>query len=118
MSTSLVEAAMYFEKVFRESDEYKSLQRICKDLSRDPEARQMYNRINHLNAQLQQKQMKGQEIKQQEIVALQNMETAAQKNEKIKRLIEAEYRVNMLMMEFNNIISKPMEELYGQLIEK
>ena len=118
MSANIFEAAMYFEKVFRESNEYKSLQRLCKELNKDPQAKQIFNQMNHLNSQLQQKQMMGQEIRQQEMAALQNMETAAQQNEKIKRLMEADYRVNMLMMELNKIISKPLEELYGQLVEK
>lgn len=117
MSENILEAAMYFEKAFRESNEYKSLQRLCKELNKDPQAKQIFNRMNHLNSQLQQKQMMGQEIGQQEVTALQNMEAVAQQNEKIKHLIEADYRVNMLMMELNKVISKPLEELYGQLAE-
>ncbi len=46
------------------------------------------------------------------------MEAVAQQNEKIKRLMEADYQVNMLMVELNKVISKPLEELYGQLVEK
>lgn len=118
MSSNLMEAARQFEKVLRESNEYKNIQKLCKELKKDPQARQIYNQINHLNAQLQQKQMMGQEIKQQEVAALQNMETAAQQNERLRRLIEADYQLNMLMMEMNKIISKPLEELYGQLIDK
>ncbi|WP_342429351.1 YlbF family regulator [Neobacillus sp. FSL H8-0543] len=118
MSAKIFEAAMYFEKVFRESNEYKSLQILCNELNKDAQAMQIYNQMNHLNSQLEQKQMMGQEIRQQEIAALQSIETSAQQNEKIKRLMEADYRVNMLMMELNKIISKPLEELYGQLVEK
>ena len=118
MSENILEAAMYFERVFRESNEYKSLQRFCIELNKDPQAKQIFNQMNHLNSQLQQKQMTGQEIGQQEVAALQNMEAVAQQNETIKRLMEADYRVNMLMMELNKVISKPLEELYGQLVEK
>ncbi|WP_077212630.1 YlbF family regulator [Bacillus dakarensis] len=118
MSSDLTEAAMYFEKVIRESNEYKNLQKVCKELKKDSQARQIYNQINQLSTQLQQKQMMGQEIKQKEIAALQNMESAAQQNERIKRLMEADYQLNMMMMELNKIISKPLEELYGQLVEK
>ncbi len=109
---------MYLERFFRESNEYKNLQRASMELYKDPQAKQIFNRINHLNSQLQQKQMMGQEIREQEVVALQNMEAAAQQNEKIRRVMEAEYQVNVMMMELNKIISKPLEELYGQLVEK
>jgi cell fate (sporulation/competence/biofilm development) regulator YlbF (YheA/YmcA/DUF963 family) len=115
MSKSLLEAAHYFEKVFRESNEYKSLQKVCNELNTDPQAKQILNQMNNLNSQLQQKQMMGQEIRQQEVEALQKMEAIAQQNEKIKRLMEADYRVNMLLMELNKIILRPMNELYSQL---
>ena len=118
MSASIFEVAMYFERVLRESNEYKSLQRLCIELNNDPQAKHIYNQINYLDSQLQRKQMMGQEIGQQEIATLQSMETAAQQNEKIKHFMEADYRVNMLMMELNKIITKPLEELYGQLVEE
>lgn len=118
MSENLFQAAYYFDKVFRESKEYKSLQRICNELNTDPEAKQIFNHMNNLNSQLQQKQMMGQEIRQQEVEALQNMEAAAQQNEKIKRMMEADHQVNMLLLELNKIITKPLEELYDQLVGK
>lgn len=108
---------MYFEKVFRECNEYKNLQRVSKELNKDPQAKQLFNQVSLLNSQLQQKQMMGQEIREQEVAAIQNLEAAAQQNEKIKRLMEADYKVNLLMAELNKIISKPLDELYGQIVE-
>ncbi|WP_394231985.1 YlbF family regulator [Niallia oryzisoli] len=116
MSENLFDAAYYFEKVFRESKEFKGLQQLCHEINTDPEAKLLLNHINHLNSQLQQKQMMGQEIKQQEAEALQKMELAVQQNEKLKRMLEADYQVNMLLMELNKIISKPLEDLYNQVL--
>ncbi|MCM3671255.1 YlbF family regulator [Mesobacillus maritimus] len=118
MSGNLFEAALYFEQVFRESNEYKNLQRRYQALNQDPQAKQLYLQINQLHSQLHQKQMMGQEIQQQEIAALQNMETTAQQNQTFKHLMEADYQVNMLMVELNKIITKPLEELYGHPGEK
>ena len=118
MSTNLFEAANHLETVFRESNEYKSLQRLCTEVSQDPQATQIFNKMNYINAQLQQKQMTGQEIRQQEVEALQKMESIAQQNDKIKRLMEADYRVNMLLMELSKVISKPLEELYSKFQSK
>ena len=114
MSTNLFEVANHLETVFRESNEYKSLQRLCTEVSKDPQATQIFNKMNYINAQLQQKQMTGQEIRQQEVEALQKMESIAQQNDKIKRLMEADYRVNMLLMELSKVISKPLEDLYSK----
>jgi cell fate (sporulation/competence/biofilm development) regulator YlbF (YheA/YmcA/DUF963 family) len=116
MSDRLIEAAHYFEKAFRESNEYKSFQKLCNELKTDPQARQIFIQMNQLNSQLQQKQMMGQELRPQEVEALKNMEAVAQQNGKIKRLFEAEYRVNMFLMDVNKIISKPLEELYDHIV--
>lgn len=116
MSERLFEAAHYFERTFRESDEYKSFQKICNELRNDPQAKQIFIQMNQLNSQLQQKQMMGQELRPQEIEALKNMEAVAQQNGKIKRLFEAEHRVNMYLMDLNKMISKPLEELYDQIV--
>ena len=43
MSTNLFEAANHLETVFRESNEYKSLQRLCTEVSKDPQATQIFN---------------------------------------------------------------------------
>ena len=114
MSTNLFEVANHLETIFRESNEYKSLQRLCTELSKDPQATQIFNKMNYISAQIQQKQMMGQEIGQQEVEALQKMEAIAQQNDKIKRLMEADYRVNMLLIELSKVISKPLEELYSK----
>ena len=48
MSANLFEVANHFEKVFRESNEYKSLQRLCTELSNDPQAKQIFNKMNYI----------------------------------------------------------------------
>jgi cell fate (sporulation/competence/biofilm development) regulator YlbF (YheA/YmcA/DUF963 family) len=118
MPENINEAARYFEKAFRESNEYKSFQKLCNELKTDPEAKQIFIQMNQLNSQLQQKQMAGQELRPQEVEVLNNMQAVAQQNEKIQRFVEAEYRVSMILMDLNKIISKPLEELYGQLVGK
>ena len=49
MSTNLFEAANHLETVFRESNEYKSLQRLCAEVSKDPQATQIFNKMNYIN---------------------------------------------------------------------
>lgn len=118
MSENLFEAAHYLEKIFRASNEYQRFQTLCNELNTDPQVMQILNQMNKLNYQLQQKQMMGQEIRQQEVETLKNMEAVAQQHVKIKQFLEADYHINMLLMELNKIISKPLEDLYVQLGEK
>ncbi|WP_318504077.1 YlbF family regulator [Bacillus sp. T3] len=118
MSESLFEAAHYFVKIFRASNEYQRFQTLCNELNSDPQVKQILNQMNKLNYQLQQKQMMGQEIRQQEVETLKNMEAVAQQHVRIKQFLEADYHINMLLMELNKIISKPLEDLYDQLVGK
>lgn len=115
MSRNLFEVANHLETAIRESNEYKDLRRLYTELSMDPYALDIFNKMNHLHNQLQQKHMMGQDINQQEVETIKKLETVAQQNEKIKKLMEADYRVNMLLVELNKVISKPLEELYSKM---
>jgi len=57
--------------------------------------------------------MIGQKIMRDEIEEVQKIGEVVQRNEKIVRLIEAEQRMNMLIIELNKIITKPLQEIYG-----
>ncbi len=63
--------------------------------------------------QLQQKQMSGEEITQEEVEQAQKRLLSYSKDELISQLMEAEQRMSMLIGELNKIIMKPLEELYG-----
>lgn len=64
-------------------------------------------------SQLQQKQMSGEEITQEEVEQAQKTVALVQQHELISQLMEAEQRMSMLIGELNKIIMKPLEELYG-----
>ncbi|MCY8157964.1 YlbF family regulator, partial [Bacillus licheniformis] len=62
---------------------------------------------------LQQKQMNGEDITQEEVEQAQKSVALVQQHEKISQLMEAEQRMSMLIADLNKIIMKPLEELYG-----
>ena len=107
-----------FERALRRSNEFKSLKSIYREVNADPETKQLFNKFHNLQTELQNKQMKGQKIMRDEIEEVQNTGEVVQKNEMIVRLIEAEQRMNMLIMELNKIITKPLQELYGNFEER
>jgi cell fate (sporulation/competence/biofilm development) regulator YlbF (YheA/YmcA/DUF963 family) len=113
MAVNLFNKVYDLEKEFRKSDEYTSLKRLFTEVNADPATKQLFNKFNNLQIELQQKQMMGQKIMQQEVEAFQKTAAVVQQNEKIAKLVEADQRVNMLIMEFNKIITKPLEEIYG-----
>ncbi|MDX5476210.1 MAG: YlbF family regulator, partial [Bacillaceae bacterium] len=77
--------------------------------------RTMFENFRNIQLSLQQKQMSGQEITQEEVEQAQKTVQLVQQNEKIAKLMEAEQRMSMMVGELNKIIMKPLEELYSNV---
>jgi len=107
-----------FERILRRSNEFRSLKSIYREVNADPKTKQLFNKFHNLQIELQNKQMTGQKIMRDEVEEVQKIGEVVQKNEKIVRLIEAEQRMNMLIMELNKIITKPLQEIYGNFEER
>ena len=103
------------EKAIRNSDEYKLLKKQYDEVNADEPTKQMFEKFRNMQMELQQKQMMGQEIQQDEIAQAQILVSDVQKNEKISKLIEAEQRMSMIITELNQIILKPLDEVYGSI---
>jgi cell fate (sporulation/competence/biofilm development) regulator YlbF (YheA/YmcA/DUF963 family) len=115
MAVNLYDAAYALEKAIRESDEYKQLQQIYNEVNADPTAKSMFDNFRQIQMNLQQKQMMGQEISEAEVQQAQSTVALVQQNEKISRLMQAEQRMSMIIGELNQVIMKPLEELYKEL---
>ncbi|MEH7112550.1 YlbF family regulator [Neobacillus niacini] len=115
MSVNLHDAAYTLEKAIRQSDEYKHLQQMYTVVNADPVSKNMFDNFRQIQMNLQQRQMMGQEISEQEVQQAQATVAVVQQNEKIARLMQAEQRMSMIIGELNQVIMKPLEELYGNL---
>ncbi|GAB1779648.1 MULTISPECIES: YlbF family regulator [Priestia] len=118
MDVNLYNMTHDFERVLRRSNEFKSLKSIYREVNADPETKKLFNKFHNLQIELQNKQMTGQKIMRDEIEEVQKIGEVVQKNEMIVRLIEAEQRMNILIIELNKIITKPLQELYGKFEER
>jgi cell fate (sporulation/competence/biofilm development) regulator YlbF (YheA/YmcA/DUF963 family) len=83
MSVNLYDAAYALEKEIRQSDEYKHLQQMYNEVNADPTAKNMFDNFRQIQMNLQQKQMTGQEISEQEVQHAQSTVALVQQNEKI-----------------------------------
>ena len=115
MTINLHDRAYELEKAIRNSDEYTTLKKNYDEVNADESAKQMFEKFRTMQVELQQKQMMGQEIQQDEIAQAQMLVSDVQKNEKISKLMEAEQRMSTIVTELNQIILKPLEELYGSI---
>ncbi|WP_163101715.1 YlbF family regulator [Peribacillus alkalitolerans] len=115
MSVNLYDVAYEMERAIRQSKEYKELKGLYDQVNADPSASKMFENFRNIQMNLQQKQMMGQEITQEEIEQAQKMVALVQQHPSISKLMESEQRMSMLIAEMNKIIMKPLEELYGPM---
>ncbi|KKB74878.1 MULTISPECIES: YlbF family regulator [Bacillus] len=113
MTVNLYDSAYDLEKALRQSDEYSQLKGLYDDVNADPSAKRMFDNFRDIQLRLQQKQMNGEMISQEEVEQAQKSVALVQQHEKISKLMDAEQRMSMLIAELNKIIMKPLEELYG-----
>ncbi|MEC2077952.1 YlbF family regulator [Metabacillus fastidiosus] len=115
MAENIYDVAYDLEKLLREADEYKQLTALYSEVNGDPQAKQLFDDFRIIQLELQQKQMAGQEITQEEVEKAQQKAQEVQQNEKISQLMEVEQRMSVLVNQLNKIIMKPLEDLYGNM---
>ncbi|AAU22623.1 YlbF family regulator [Bacillus sp. GM2] len=113
MTVNLHDSAYDLEQALRQSEEYSRLKNLYDEVNGDPSAKKMFDNFRDIQLNLQQKQMNGEDITQEEVEQAQKSVALVQQHEKISQLMEAEQRMSMLIADLNKIIMKPLEELYG-----
>lgn len=116
MAVNIYDSAYALETAIRQSNEYTQLKQMYNEVNADPETKKMFDQFRQIQMNLQQKQMMGQDISQEEVQQAQSTVALVQQNAKIARLMEAEQRMSMVIGELNKLIMKPLEELYGLMM--
>lgn len=112
MSNNIYDTANQLEKDLRETDAYVALKVAYDAVKANPEANEMFQEFQGIQVKLQQKQMSGEEILEEEIKEAQEMAMKTGENETIKNLMEAEQKLSLLIDDINRIIMSPIQELY------
>lgn len=113
MSVNLYDIAYEVEQAIRQSNEYKQLKKMYDEVNADESARKMFENFRNVQMSIGQKQMMGEEISPDEIEHVQKLVALVQQHAKISQLMQVEQRMSMLISEFNRIVMKPLDELYG-----
>lgn len=100
------------ESIFRETKEFKVLQETVEEVKKDEEARTLFVNFRNIQQKLQQKQMAGEELLEDEYVYLQKTAQLAQQNVKILAMLEAEMAMSTVIEEVNRMLVEPIQSLY------
>lgn len=115
LSVNLFDQANELESAIRQSEEFTNLKEMYDAVNSDESAKGIFENFRNIQLSLQQKQMNGEEISQEEIEQAQKTAQLVQQHELIAKLMEAEQRMSMTVQELNKVIMKPLEELYGSM---
>ncbi|GAA5416717.1 UPF0342 protein YheA [Paraliobacillus ryukyuensis] len=110
---NIYDSAYELEKAIRNSDEFQALKEAYETVMADEIAKKMFDDFRNTQIELQEKQMQGQEITEEEIEQARKVVETVQQHEQISKLMEEEQRLNVLINDVSKIITKPLEDLYG-----
>jgi len=112
MSVNIYDAANQLERDLRKTDQYKNLEEAFETLQKDDEAKALFDQFRLTQQTLQQKQMTGQEIGEDEAKQAQELSQKVGNNDVLSELIQAEQELGQMIEEINQIALKPIQELY------
>lgn len=115
MSAHLYDHAYGLEKAMRKSPEFSHLKQMYAAVANDAAARTLFDEFRNVQLELQQKQIEGRDITEDEVMEAQEIANRVQQNPKVAKLMEAEQRMSMVITELNKIILKPLDDLYGSI---
>ncbi|QHE51325.1 YlbF family regulator [Pontibacillus sp. HMF3514] len=110
---NIYDQANELERAIRESEEFQGLKQAYEAVMADENAKQMFDNFRNTQIELQQKQMQGQEISEEEVEEARKVVETVQQHPQISKLMEEEQRLNTVINDVSKIITKPLEELYG-----
>ena len=103
------------EATMRETEEFKILKDAVEAVRADEEATKLFTNFRDIQMKLQQKQMNGEQLLEDELLYAQKAAQLAQSSPKILVMLEAEMALSKVIEEVNRILVKPIQSLYDGL---
>ncbi|MFC0561768.1 YlbF family regulator [Halalkalibacter alkalisediminis] len=111
--SNVYDKAHELKRTLAESEEFTGLKSLHVQIAADEVASRMLNNFRQLQLELQQKQMQGIQITEEEAQKAQQQFELVQQHELISKLMDAEQRLSVIIGDINKIITEPLEEIYG-----
>lgn len=112
MAVNIYDTANMLEQQLRETKEFKELKTTYDAMKTDKAAFDLFKDFQEIQMQLSQKQMNGEELTDDEVQKAHDLADKVGNVDAIKALMGKERNLNQLMNDLNQIITKPVQELY------
>ncbi len=100
------------ESTFRQTEQFNTLKTAIEEVKQDEAAVALFAKFRELQMTLQEKQMKGEEIGEDELQYAQKTAQLAQQNQAISKMLMAEMALSELVQEINRVLTKPIQAMY------
>ncbi len=112
MAVNIYDTANKMEEELRETTEYKNLVAAYTEMKKDQKAYDLFKDFQEVQVNLQQKQMNGEEMSDDEMSHAREIASQVGDVDVIKSLMDKERALNQLLNDINQIITKPVQDLY------
>ena len=106
---SVYDTARRLERKIKDSDEYQEYTELRKKVMGKKGSREMLLDYQNLMMELQTKQLSGQEISEEEKEKLNNLNNFIEINSSVKKYLEAEYKVSVMLNDLQKMIFSDIE---------
>ncbi|ANZ33015.1 YlbF/YmcA family competence regulator [Staphylococcus carnosus] len=113
MAVNLQEHAHKLEDALRNSEEYKAIKDAYDKVKAHEESKKLFDEFRETQLKFQQMQMQGEQIEEEDLKKAQEQAQAIEKDENIAELMAAEQQMSQVFQEINQIIVKPLDEVYA-----
>lgn len=105
------DAAHALAKALRESPDFKELKEAQEALKADPSAKDMLLDFRREQFEIQKQQLSGIEVSEEQKEKLEKLYTVVNMNMQVKRFLQAEYRVAVILQDVHKIIGEATSEI-------
>lgn len=109
---NIYDTANQLEKDIRELPMFLELKTAVEAMKADEEAARLFKEFQETQMTLQQKQMQGEEITEEDATNMQLVVEKIQTSDLIMTLMDKEQALSTYINDLNTIIMKPIQELY------
>lgn len=113
MAVNIYDSANQMERDLRQTEQFTALKAAYEEMKQDQATYDLFKDFQEKQLSLQQKQMNGEELADEEVQSAQEMANKVSEIDAIKKLMDKEQAVNQLLNDVNDVITRPIQELYA-----
>lgn len=115
MMNNIYDTANQLEREFRQHPAFELFKESHQNIQENPDSKALFDEFRELSMQVQQMQMAGEELSPEAIEELQGLSQRVMEDQNINRLLQAEQQLSTIMNDLNEIITKPLNEIYQNI---